>query len=182
MGSGGIMFHGIGSQGGPAWSQGVQPQQNARSTQRSSQQARAQASASVLDAQVSRTGALQVTTDDGDTVSISFAALQQLHAESFRGKAGGARADYGSTSQTSGVSVDINVNGSLNDKEVADIGKLLQELSQAISDPNATGNAGQLGPAQFANGGALDSLSNFQFAYQEQTQVDYSSSRVGAAA
>jgi hypothetical protein len=176
------MFHGIASHGGPAWSQGAQAQQNARPTQRSSQQPRAQASASVLDAQFSSTGALQVTTDEGDTVSISFAALQQLHAESFRGNAGGARVDYGSSSQTSGVSVDINVNGSLNDKEVADIGKLLQELSQAISDPNGAGNSGQLDPAQFADGGALDSLSNFQFAYQEQAQIDYSSSRVRATA
>ena len=36
--------------------------------------------------------------------------------------------------------------------------------------------------AQLEDGGSLDSLNAFQFAYQEQTHVDYSSSRVRATA
>lgn len=164
------MFHGIASHGGPAWSQGLQPQ-------RHSQPPRVQARAEVLDAGISRTGALQVTTDDGDTVSISFAALEQLHAESFRGKAGGARVAYGGRSQSSQVSIDIGVEGSLDTKEVADITNLIQQLSQAIRNPAATPEAAQLG-----DGGNLDSLDAFQFAYQQQVHVDYSSSRVRATA
>lgn len=167
------MFHGIASHTGPAWSEGIQPERNGRAAQPQRVQARAE----VLDTEVSRTGALQVTTDDGDTVSISFAALEQLHAESFRGKSNGARVADGSTSQTNGVSVNISVDGSLDEQEVADISELIQQLSQAIHDPDATPEA-----AQFDDGGALDSLDAFQFAYQEQTHVDYSSSRVRATA
>ena len=84
---------------------------------------------------------------------------------------------YGSTSQTCGVSVEISVNGSLDEQEVADISELLQQLGQAIGDPGAAPDAVQL-----EDGGSLDSLNAFQFAYQEQVQVDYSSSRVRATA
>ena len=162
------MVHGIPAHGGPEWSHRAQPQ-------------RASARAATIDAEINRTGALQVTTDDGDSVTISFAALQQLHAESFRGKAGGAKIAYGNESQTSGVSVNISVDGSLDEQEVADIGELLQQLSSAVQDPSATPDTAQL-VAQLSDGGGLDSLSAFQFAYQEQTHVDYSSSRVRLAA
>jgi hypothetical protein len=134
-----------------------------------------QARAEVPDAEVSRAGSLQVTTSDGDTVSISFAALEQAHAESFRGTDGASRVNYASASQSSGVSVDISVDGSLDREEVADIRKLLRQLSRAMDDPNATPDL-----AQFGDGGALDSLDSFQFAYQEQTHADYSSSRLRA--
>lgn len=164
------MFHGIASHGGPARSQGLQPQ-------RHGQPPRVRARAEVLDAEVSRTGALQVTTDDGDTVSISFAALEQLHAESFRGEAGGARAAYGSRSQSSNVAIGIDVEGSLDTEEVADITNLIQQLSQTIRNPETTPGALQLG-----DGGSLESLNAFQFSYQEQVQVDYSSSRMHATA
>ena len=125
------MVHGIPAHGGPEWSHRAQPQ-------------RASARAATIDAEINRTGALQVTTDDGDSVTISFAALQQLHAESFRGKAGGAKIAYGNESQTSGVSVNISVDGSLDEQEVADIGELLQQLSSAVQDPSATPDTAQL--------------------------------------
>ena len=67
------MVHGIPAQGSPDWSRGAHtPRVSARAVS--------------VDTEVSRTGALQVKTDDGDTITISFAALEQLHAESFRGK------------------------------------------------------------------------------------------------
>ena len=161
------MFYGIPAHGGPAWSQALQPQ-------RHTQQPRVQARAEVLVAEVSRTGTLQVTTDDGDTVSISFSALEQLYAESFRGKAGGARIDYHSRSQSSQVSIDIGVEGSLDREEVADVTNLIQQLSQAIRNPEATPGAVQL-----ENGG---NLTAFQFAYQDDVKVDYGSSRVRVTA
>ena len=167
------MIQGIASHGGPAWSEDIQTERNGRAAQPQ----RVQARADVLDAEVSRIGALQLTTDDGDTVNISFAALEQLHTESFRGKSNGERVAYGGTSQNSEVSVNISVDGSLDEQEIADISELLGQLSQAIANPEETPE-----PAQFDDGGSLDSLDAFQFAYQEQTHVDYSSSRVRATA
>jgi len=188
------MVHGIPSRGGPEWSNGALPAWKDPRRGQDAPQTRVQARASALDARaaaldvsVSRAGALQVTTDDGDTISISFATLDQLHAESFHGGTRGAGVAYSrlayshlayqGASQTSSVSVDINVNGSLDDKELSDIGRLLQQLSQAIYDPKATPD-----PAQFADGGVLASLDVFQFAYQEQTHAEYSSSQVLATA
>ena len=49
-------------------------------------------------------------------------------------RSGGARVAYGSTSQTSGVSVEISVNGSLDEQEVADISELLQQAFRKRSD------------------------------------------------
>jgi len=125
------------------------------------------ARASTLDAGISRSGDLQITTADGDTVHISFSTLQQLHAESVRGKSGGARLDYRNAQQSSQVSVNIGVDGSLDSQEIADIGKLLQNLAGDGQD--ATRNLG-------------DSLNSFTYAYWEQAYLGYSSSQVSARA
>jgi hypothetical protein len=127
------------------------------------------AKAATLDAQIRQTENLQITTDDGDKVSISLATLKQLHAESFQGQAGGASIDYGSASSSNKVSVGIQVDGSLDDKELADIGKLLGQLAASVHDSSQSPSALQL-----QDGGSLASLSSFQFAYQEQIRASYS--------
>jgi hypothetical protein len=110
-------------------------------------------------------------------VSISFAALSRLHAESFQGQAGGASIDYGSASSSDKVSVGIQVNGSLNDKEVADITKLLGQLAASVN-----GSGQGVTAAQLQDGGSLASLSSLQFAYQEQIRASYSQSQVAPPA
>lgn len=152
------MTHGIGSHAGPMWQPAASSGRHA-----SNSPARLQARASTVDAQISRTGDLQITTDDGDTVSISFSALKQFHAESFRGKTDGARVDYRNTESSSQVNVSIGVEGTLDSGEIADIGKLLEQLAHPGQDAVQT-----LG----------DSLSGFTYAYREQVTAEYSSSRV----
>jgi hypothetical protein len=135
------------------------------------------ARAATFDAQIRQTGDLQVTTDQGDKVSISLAALSQLHAESFQGQAGGASIDYGSASSSNKVSVGVEVNGSLDDKELADITKLLGQLAASVHDSSQGVSASQL-----QDGGSLASLSSFQFAYVEQIRASYSQSEVAPPA
>lgn len=158
----GARILGIRSHAGPSWTASAQPGRHAQNAA-----SRVSARASTFDAEISRTGDLKITTQDGDTVSISFSALQPLHAESFRGKADGARVNYRNAQSASQVSVSIGVEGSLDSGEVADIGRLLDHLAH---------------PGQDAAHALGDSLEGFTYAYQEQINVDYSSSRVSVRA
>ena len=152
------MISGVGSHAGPAWAASAPWGRHAQDST-----PRVSARASTFDAQITRGGDLKITTEDGDTVSISFSTLQELHAESFRGKADGARVDYRNTQSSSQVSVSIGVEGSLDSQEIADIGKLLDHLAN---------------PGQDAGHALGDSLESFTYAYQEQVSAEYSNSRV----
>ena len=142
------------------------------------------AQGATLDAKVTQTGALQVTTDEGDKISISFAALSELHAQTLQAQSGGTGANsgintsvnYGSTSSSDSLAVSVQVNGSLNDKELADLGTLISQLAAGIQDPSQGVSA-----AQLSDGGSLSSLNSYQFAYQQQTQVDYTAFQAAAA-
>jgi hypothetical protein len=166
-----VTTHCVTQQCAPVWSNGIHL---ARGRQDNiSPQSRVSTKAATLDAETTRNAALTVTTSDGDTVSISLSAFDQLHSETFRGGTKDSRVAYGGTSAASGASVQISVDGSLDVNEVADITDLLGQLNQAIVDPSKTPD-----PSQFTGGGSLDSLRSFQFAYQQQTSVAYSTSRL----
>lgn len=161
-----------------AWGDGYRAGRHGRSRtdqQNAPTQPSVTATAASFDEQVRQTANLQVTTDDGDKVTISFAALRQLHAESVQGQSGNASIDYGSASSSDKVSVGVTVDGSLDDKEVADIGKLLQQLTTSVHDPSQGVAASQL-----QDGGSFASLDSFQFAYREQIRAAYSQSQVAS--
>jgi hypothetical protein len=146
------------------------------------------AQGATLDSKVTQTGDLEVTTNEGDKISISFAALSELHAQTLQAQNGGtgvnsgtnssinSSINYGSTSSSASLAVSVKVDGSLNDKELADIGALIRQLAAGIQYPSQGVSA-----AQLSDGGSLSSLNSFQFAYQKQTQVDYSAFQAAEA-
>ena len=74
--------------------------------------------------------ALEVKTDDGDTVSISFAALSRIEVGAYTAsaEADGAAASAQTYSAQSSVNVNVKVEGTLDEEEVKQIGDLLQRL------------------------------------------------------
>lgn len=171
------MVQGATLHGRPTWADGTHLfrqghgfRQHRTASSGSTPSVSASASATTLDAEVSSAGALFVTTNDGDKISISFAALNQLHASSLQGGTKDAGVADGNTSAANGISVSVSVDGSLNSGEVTDIANPLKQLAQAIQNPANTPT-----PAQFADGGSLDSLSSFQFAYLQNSKLDFSS-------
>jgi hypothetical protein len=126
---------------------------------------------------VRQAGDLEVTTDDGDHVSISFAALRRVHAEAVQARSEGASLDYGSAASSDKVAIGIHVDGSLDDKEVADIGQLLAQLASSVHGAGPGVTASQL-----QDGGSLASLSSFQFAYREQIQASFQQAQTAPAA
>jgi hypothetical protein len=122
-----------------------------------------------FDAEIEQQGQLKVTTADGDTVTISFAELDQLQSDSSSATSGGSSASFRKTRASSSMAANIEVDGSLDDKEVADITKLLRDLVKMSSSLASGQGAKAAGGLQ--NIGSLDSIKSFQFAYEEDTQM-----------
>ena len=101
------------------------------------------------------TVSLEVKTDDGDTVSISFEALNRIQAGVYSARADGGGASAQTVSAESSIQVAVKVEGSLDEEETRQISELLQRLvTTARSDE----------PAAIQTRG-LESLDGFQFAY-----------------
>lgn len=130
-----------------------------------------QTRAAHAESRVEQAGALQVTTADGDTVSISFAGLRELALDVFRAQSGRSAAEGGASSASSAMSVGVKVNGTLDDDEVADIQKLLGQMMSVVADArDGTLNA----PAtDYLASGSLESLQSFRFGYQENARARY---------
>jgi hypothetical protein len=122
-----------------------------------------------FDAEIEQQGQLKVTTADGDTVTISFAEVDQLQSDSASATSGGSSASIRKTQASSSMAANIEVDGSLDDKEVADITKLLRGLVK-VSSALASGQ-GAKAAGGLQNIGSLDSIKSFQFAYEEDTQM-----------
>ena len=104
-------------------------------------------------------GALELTTKDGDRVSISFSALDRLStAAASRGQQVSAEAK-----SRSAVSVNVKVEGTIDDQELADITKLMERLGAAAGGDGA--------PVDI---GSLDSLDQFDFSLNRSASFDYS--------
>jgi hypothetical protein len=104
---------------------------------------------------------LEVKTDDGDTVSISFAALNRIRAGAYSAQAEGSSASAQSVSAESAFNVQVNVKGSLDDEELSQLSELLQRLV-------STARSGEPKPIQTSG---LESLDSFQFAYNAYQQA-----------
>jgi hypothetical protein len=112
-----------------------------------------------------------VKTDDGDTVSISFEALNQIRAGMYSARADGDEASAQSVSAQSSLNVQIKVQGTLDDDETSQIGELLNRLV-------TTARSGE--PKGIQTEG-LQSLDNFQFAYDAYQRASLSALDTRAA-
>lgn len=107
---------------------------------------------------------LTVRTTEGDTVKISVAALQQSEQTRLTTRDGRSKLSAESSSSLSGFAATIEVEGDLNEQEVADIQKLLATVqSKGASAPQS-----------------MKTLESFALAYQYQ--VERSQTRVLAQA
>ncbi len=131
--------------------------------------------ATSFQAEAQQTGALKLTTADGDTVTISFSALEELQSDSYSAQKKGGTLNYSRSAASSSTSVNIQVDGSLDKGEIEDIGKVLNSLAKAVNSAQNGDTSGAA--AALADTGSLDSVKDFQFAYQESARIAYSQSQ-----
>ena len=119
------------------------------------------------EASTERAGSISVRTDDGDIVNISFAATESLRADTYQAQSRHGRVAAANTSESAAYAVEVQVNGSLSDQEVADITALMGSLMGAVADArggNLEGAAQTLGATE-----ASGSLAAYRFAHEEQS-------------
>lgn len=125
--------------------------------------------ASHLEADVEQKGSLKVTTAEGDTVTISFTESDSLQSDSVGGRSGGLSASSGQSRVSSSLDMHIQVDGSLDDKEVADISKLMRDLVKTAS--GLINDNGTKATQEIQKMRVPSSIQSYQFAYQEDAQV-----------
>lgn len=122
---------------------------------------------------------LDVKTDDGDTVSISFEAVSRVQAGVYSARADGDKARAESFSSKSSYQAEVKVEGTLDDEEASQIAELLRHLvaSARSGNPDAVPAPVRVPPPapvqapppapapQTIKTGGLASLDSFQFAY-----------------
>lgn len=124
-------------------------------------------------AQAQQAGVLQVTTAEGDVVTISFGGLQKARSDSRQSANANGYSASSHSSASASIAGGVQVQGSLSDKEVADISSLMSSLGSAIVD--ARNGDTEKFAADVASASSLGSVQRFQFAYQESAQSEYSS-------
>jgi hypothetical protein len=124
----------------------------------------------------SRDLSLSITTDQGDTVTLTMHSATDVLAASYRdrvrghhgrGQGRGHGADLASLSTESSMS--LTVQGDLNAQELADIGRLMDQVGQAVKafyqqDPGAASQA-------LASFGDLGSLQGFTLDVSQQQEI-----------
>lgn len=113
-------------------------------------------------------GSLQLRTQDGDIVNISFAAAQRSEGAF----ATNGSSTYRQRSEQQSLSVDIDVEGNLSKKELRDIGKLLRQLASFVKGDkiNSDSNKGVASPV--APKARNSSIAEFSFAYSSSQTVE----------
>ncbi len=116
----------------------------------------------------SRAGSLQLRTKDGDTVSLSFASASQTKGA----VAANGEGFVGDFSRSSSAEMTLEVNGSLDKKELSDIMKLLRKLGNFLRGGAEAEKAGKLAPK------ANSSIAGFEFNYRESRSFETASLNV----
>lgn len=129
-----------------------------------------------VSAQSEESASLEVKTADGDTVSISLASLSRQQAGVYSAQSGNAGVGVASYSTESGVAVSVEVSGSLDKKEVAEISDLLRRLVGAArrgaSSPPASTDL---------KSGAMKTLDSYHFVYEAYQRTSAAALDAGAA-
>ena len=138
------------SRGRRAYGQRAQRAEAARPTQ--------SAQAVEFQRSTSRSAEITVTTTEGDKVTLSLAAQSQQTQSAYQARGldeSGQPQNIrgGSNSSQSSTSVNVGIEGDLNEKEVADIKKLIEAFGQLTQGDDS-------GIAKF---GSLDSLASAKF-------------------
>ena len=115
-----------------------------------------------------RSAEITVTTAEGDKVTLSLAAQSRQTQSAYRASGKDASGQPqnirgGSSSSQSSTSVNVGIEGDLNEKELADIKKLIEAFGQ-LTQGDGSG---------IANFNQLDSLSSAKFAYSSTEQSGY---------
>jgi hypothetical protein len=113
----------------------------------------------------SRSGSLQLRTKDGDTISLSFSAA----SESKAAVASNGATTLGEFSKSSSAELKLEVNGSLDKKELSDIMRLLKKLGNFLRGGADPDKAAKLTPK------ASSSIAGFEFNYQESRSLETAS-------
>ena len=124
-------------------------------------------------AEAQQAGALKITTSEGDVVTISFAGLQQSQWDTYQATSPQGTAAGSTATSSSAMYVGVKVEGSLSDKEMTEIGTLMEHLGAAVNDAQA-GDGSKLA-ADLTATRSLGSVQSFQFAYQESARSEYRS-------
>jgi hypothetical protein len=116
----------------------------------------------------SQSAEITVTTAEGDKVTLSLAAQTQQTQSAYkaRGKDESGQPQNirgGTNSSQSSTSVNVGIEGDINEKELADIKKLIEAFGQLTQGDSS-------GVANFSQ---LESLTSAQFAYNSSEQTGY---------
>ncbi len=120
--------------------------------------ASAQASAREL------SGSLSITTADGDRVTLSFQAAASLSSAQWDTRRGGSRQRSETSSASQALNVSVSFEGEFDQRELADIRKLLDSFTGAVGDLARNSVEGAYG--RMSGLGALESLAGFTYGLQ----------------
>lgn len=125
---------------------------------------RQQAAASVQTSARELSGSLSITTADGDRVTLSFQAAASLYRAQWDARRGGPR-QWGETSSASqSLNVSVSFEGEFDQRELADIRKVLEGFTGAAGELARTSSGSASG--RMGNLGALESLAGFAYGLQ----------------
>lgn len=170
-----MIVSGLGS--GPAWPVRAGGCCDSKGSQAAALGRKSALAAARVSAELQQAGSLQIVTDDGDKVTISFAALQQMQAESVEATGEGAAASYQNLLARSSMTSSLKVEGSLDREELSDIRKLMRTIAKATRDVQR-GDIGKAA-ARMARTSSLDSLQSFQYAYQQNARLEVTTLNAG---
>lgn len=145
--------------------------------QRTPQQAASTALAASRSTQTS--GALAIQTDDGDTVTLSFSALQSLSVAAIESQSSTTKIQAGSSTSSNSTQFSVSIEGDLDQGEWADILKLARKFFSAIKDISR--NDPERAAARMARVHNLDSLAGFAYTLQRQDSITAAASTASQA-
>jgi hypothetical protein len=114
-------------------------------------------------------GSLSITTDDGDKVTLSYSAMQQLAAAVMSTRNGETSARGAMVSSSKSVNAGVTVEGELDRQELGDILKLFKKFFLAIKDLGR--NDTEKAAARMDRVGHLETISEFTYGLQYEESV-----------
>lgn len=135
-----------------------------------------------LHSRQSEEGSLTLTTDEGDTVTISFRNQQNTHVD--QTKLYGPNGSFESTKTRSRESsqLSVSLDGELSEAELKDITDLVNRLSASIDSASKGDGSSSQEQASATTTEDLGTLQSYNFAYQQSSQVSYKSTLISVVA
>ncbi len=130
----------------------------------------------------SEEGSLTLTTDEGDTVTISFRNQQSTRVD--QTKLYGPNGSFESTKTRSRESsqLSVSLDGQLSEAELKDITDLVNRLSAGIDTARNGGDTSTSQQEIASTPEDLGTLQSYNFAYQQSSQLSYKSTLISVTA